>query len=84
MVQKADHYRGAPPPPPIISTFRRRRADPQPAANDETKPLTYECDVEAEEECAEQIKVCIPGYYSPLLKECYLILIIILYKRVFV
>jgi hypothetical protein len=42
-----------------MSTFHRRRADVPAANEEETKPLTYECDVEAEDECAEKIKVCV-------------------------
>ena len=56
-IQKADYYRGAPPAPPI-STLRRRRTKLVAADEGETEPLTYECDVEAEEECAEKIEVC--------------------------
>ena len=43
-----------------ISTLRRKQqANLATATEDEKMPLTYECEVEAEKECADQIKVCI-------------------------
>ena len=46
-----------PPPPPSFSTLRLRKPDRAGASEEEREGLMFECDVTAEDECAEHIKV---------------------------